>query len=114
MAADCIFCAIVAGDIPADVVAESEHTIAFRDINPKAPVHVLVVPKTHQPDAAALAVAEPAVAAELLAQTRLVAAQEGYEDYNLVFNTGADAGQTVFHAHVHLLAGVDVSKLFLA
>lgn len=114
MAADCIFCKIVTGEIPADVVAETAHTIAFRDINPKAPVHVLVVPKVHQPDAAALAEAEPAVAAELLAQTRVIATQEGYEDYNLVFNTGAAAGQTVFHAHVHLLAGVDVSKLFLA
>lgn len=114
MSADCIFCKIVAGEIPADVVAESEHTIAFRDINPKAPVHVLVVPKVHEPDAAALAAAEPAIAAELLAQTRVIATQEGHEDYNLVFNTGAKAGQTVFHAHVHLLAGVDVSKLFLA
>lgn len=114
MADDCIFCKIVAREIPAQIVAESEHTLAFRDINPKAPVHVLVVPKVHHPDAASLAAAEPAVAAELLAQTRAIATQEGHEDYNLVFNTGAGAGQTVFHAHVHLLAGVDVSKLFLA
>ena len=114
MADDCIFCKIVAREIPAEIVAETEHTLAFRDINPKAPVHVLVVPKVHQPDAAALAEAEPLVAAELLAQTRAIATQEGHSDYNLVFNTGAQAGQTVFHAHVHLLAGVDVSKLFLA
>ena len=114
MAEDCIFCKIVAREIPAEVVAESEHTLAFRDISPKAPVHVLVVPKVHHPDAASLAVAEPQVAAELLAQTRIIATQEGYEDYNLVFNTGAGAGQTVFHAHVHVLAGVDVSQLFLA
>lgn len=114
MADDCIFCKIVAREIPAEIVAESEHTLAFRDINPKAPVHVLVVPKVHHPDAASLASAEPAIAAELLAQTRIIATHEGHEDYNLVFNTGAGAGQTVFHAHVHLLAGVDVSKLFLA
>lgn len=114
MADDCIFCKIVAREIPAEVVAETEHTLAFRDINPKAPVHVLVIPKVHHADAASLASAEPAIAAELLAQTRAIATQEGHEDYNLVFNTGAGAGQTVFHAHVHLLAGVDVSKLFLA
>jgi len=114
MVADCIFCKIVAGEIPADVVAETENTIAFRDINPKAPVHVLVVPKVHESDAASLASAQPAIAAELLAQTGTIARQEGYEDYNLVFNTGANAGQTVFHAHAHVLAGVDVSRFFLA
>ncbi|MFD1859760.1 histidine triad nucleotide-binding protein [Aeromicrobium camelliae] len=114
MASDCVFCKIVAGEIPAEIVAESDQTIAFRDINPKAPVHVLVIPREHQPDIASLAAASPTVAAEMLEQSRVVARQEGYEDYNLVFNTGADAGQTVFHAHAHVLAGVDVAKLFLA
>ena len=114
MAADCVFCKIVDGQIPAEVIAESEHTIAFRDISPKAPVHVLVIPREHEPDIASLAEASPLVAAELLTQSRAIARQEGYEDYNLVFNTGANAGQTVFHAHAHVLAGVDVSKLFLA
>jgi len=114
MASDCVFCKIVDGEIPAEVIAESEHTIAFRDINPKAPVHVLVVPREHRPDAASLAEASPAVAAEVLTQTRAVARQEGYEDYNLIFNTGATAGQTVFHAHAHVLAGMDASRLFLA
>ncbi|OUZ07258.1 histidine triad nucleotide-binding protein [Aeromicrobium sp. PE09-221] len=113
MAADCVFCKIVDGEIPAEVVTESEHTIAFRDISPKAPVHVLVIPREHEPDIVSLAEASPLVAAELLAQSRVVARQEGYEDYNLVFNTGAEAGQSVFHAHAHVLAGVDVSKLFL-
>lgn len=114
MTADCVFCQIVAGDIPADVVAETDRTLAFRDISPKAPVHVLVIPKDHHRDAASLAAADPEVAAELLTQAKAVAGQEGYDDFNLIFNTGANAGQTVFHAHVHLLAGVDVAKLFLA
>ncbi|HPU12238.1 MAG TPA: HIT domain-containing protein [Aeromicrobium sp.] len=114
MADDCIFCMIIAGTIPADIVDQSENTIAFRDINPKAPIHVLVVPKVHLPDIASLATVEPAIAAELLAMTRKVAKAEGFEDYNLVFNTGAAAGQTVFHAHGHVLGGVGASKLFLA
>ncbi len=114
MAEDCIFCKIVAGEIPADIVAESENVIAFRDINPKAPVHLLVVPKVHQSDIASLAVAEPQIAAELLDLTQQVATAAGTPEYNLVFNTGANAGQTVFHAHGHVLGGVDVSKLFLA
>ena len=114
MTDNCLFCGIVAGDIPATIVAETERTVAFRDINPKAPVHVLVVPRVHQPDIASLAAAEPEATAELLAQTRAVASLEGYDDYNVIFNTGAGAGQTVFHAHAHVLAGVDASKLFLA
>lgn len=114
MATDCIFCKIVAGEIPAEKVAETDTTLAFRDINPKAPLHVLVIPKVHHPDAASLASAEPQIAAEVLSQAGVVARQEGYEDYNLVFNTGAGAGQTVFHAHVHVLGGLDASKLVLA
>ena len=114
MADDCIFCMIIAGTIPADLVDQSEDIIAFRDINPKAPVHVLVVPKVHSPDIASLSATDPQIAAELLAMTRHVAQAEGVDDYNLVFNTGAAAGQTVFHAHGHVLGGVDASKLFLA
>ncbi len=105
-APDCLFCSIVAGDLPADVVARSEHTLAFRDVNPQAPTHVLVVPTTHHPTAAALAAAQPQVAAEVLTQCQVVAEQEGYADaYRLVFNTGAEVGQSVFHAHAHVLAG---------
>ncbi len=103
--ADCLFCKIVAGDIPAEIVSETEHTLAFRDINPQAPTHVLVIPRVHQPDAASLAAAEPEAAAALLVETRRVAEAEGHESYRLVFNTGEDAGQTVFHAHAHVLAG---------
>ncbi|MER8186610.1 HIT domain-containing protein [Kitasatospora sp. NPDC094015] len=102
---DCLFCTIVAGGIPATVVRETKDTIAFRDINPQAPTHVLVIPRVHYPNAAALAAAEPAVAAELLTEAGEVAAAEGIADYRLIFNTGAGAGQTVFHAHVHVLGG---------
>lgn len=102
---DCIFCQIVAGEIPGDVVHTTERTVAFRDLNPQAPVHVLVVPKQHFPNAAALAAGDPVASAELVSTAAAVAAAEGYDDYRLVFNTGADAGQTVFHTHLHLLAG---------
>ncbi|HEX7107520.1 MAG TPA: histidine triad nucleotide-binding protein [Acidothermaceae bacterium] len=103
---DCLFCRIVAGEIPATVVRESERTLAFRDIAPQAPTHVLVVPKDHYPDVAALS-AQPALLAELVAQAHRVAADEGIGErgYRLVFNTGPDAGQTVSHAHVHILGG---------
>ncbi|MFC1409884.1 histidine triad nucleotide-binding protein [Streptacidiphilus sp. N1-12] len=111
--ADCLFCRIVAGEIPATVVRETAATLAFRDIAPQAPTHVLVVPKAHYPDAASLAEADPALAGALLAEAGRVAADEkvaesaGGTGYRLVFNTGAGAGQTVFHAHVHVLGGGD-------
>ncbi len=103
---DCLFCKIVAGEIPAEVVHTTERTVAFRDLNPQAPTHVLVVPRDHYENAAAVAAGDPAAAAELLTTAAAVATAEGYgDDYRLVFNTGADAGQTVFHTHLHLLAG---------
>jgi histidine triad (HIT) family protein len=102
---DCLFCRIVSGEIPADVVAETETVMAFRDVNPQAPLHVLVVPRAHAANAAELAAADPATAAELLTVARQVAADAGHDSYRLVSNTGAEAGQSVFHAHVHLLAG---------
>lgn len=102
---DCLFCRIVAGDVPADVVSETEHTVAFRDINPQADVHVLVVPRVHQPDVSSLAAEHPEVAAALLVETRRIAEAECGGQYRLVFNTGEDAGQTVFHAHGHVLGG---------
>lgn len=102
---DCLFCKIVAGDVPATVVRETETTVAFRDINPQAPTHVLVIPKAHYPDAASLAAAEPAIAADVLREAGEVAAQEKAESYRIVFNTGAGAGQTVFHTHAHVLGG---------
>ncbi|NJQ04809.1 histidine triad nucleotide-binding protein [Streptomyces lonarensis] len=105
--ADCLFCKIVAGDVPATVVHETETTLAFRDINPQAPTHVLVIPRAHYADAAALTDAEPTVAADVVRAAGRVAEQEGAVEsgYRIVFNTGAGAGQTVFHAHAHVLAG---------
>lgn len=104
---DCLFCQIVAGDIPAQRVLESDRTLAFRDINPQAPVHVLVVPKEHYPDAAALAGADSGLLDEVVAQAHRVAVGEGIDrdGYRLVFNTGERAGQTVAHAHAHVLGG---------
>ena len=111
--ADCLFCRIVAGEIPATVVRETGETLAFRDINPQAPTHVLVVPRAHYPDAASLADADPALAGALLAEAgrvaedEKVAVQAGGAGYRLIFNTGAGAGQSVFHAHAHVLGGGD-------
>lgn len=105
--ADCLFCKIAAGEVPATVVRESETTLAFRDINPQAPTHILVIPRAHYPDAASLAAAEPQFAADVLREAGQIAADEGVEStgYRVVFNTGSGAGQTVFHAHAHLLGG---------
>jgi histidine triad (HIT) family protein len=105
----CVFCSIVAGDIPAEIVAQSETAIAFRDLDPQAPLHVLVVPRTHVPDAPALAEREPETVAELVRIAREVCSDAGYDSHRLVFNTGAEAGQTVFHAHLHVLAGRPVT-----
>jgi len=105
--ADCLFCKIVAGDIPAERVAESGRTIAFRDINPQAPTHVLVIPKDHHPNLAALASSDGGLLAELALQAGRVAEAEGLGEggYRVVFNTGPEAGQTVFHVHAHVLGG---------
>jgi histidine triad (HIT) family protein len=105
--ADCLFCKIVSGDIPATIVRETDTTVAFRDINPQAPTHVLVIPRAHYPDAAALAAAEPGLVADLLVEAGHVAAEDKVDGtgYRVVFNTGVGAGQTVFHAHAHVLGG---------
>lgn len=104
---DCLFCRIVAGEIPATVVHETGTTLGIRDINPQAPTHVLVIPKAHHTDAAALAVADPALLGDVLRAAAEIAAAEGIAEsgYRTVFNTGAGAGQTVFHVHCHLLGG---------
>ena len=106
---DCLFCGIVAGDIPGDVVHTTERTVAFRDLNAQAPTHVLVVPKDHYANAAELAAGDPAGLAELVTTAQAVATAEGHDDYRLVFNTGAGAGQSVFHTHLHVLAGRSMS-----
>jgi len=109
--AECLFCAIVAGEIPATTVLETDRILAFRDINPQAPTHVLVSPKKHYPDAAALAAADPGLLGEMITAAYRVAAAEGVAEtgYRLVFNTGAQAGQTVWHVHAHVLGGRDLT-----
>ena len=103
---ECLFCAIASGEIPADVVHSDDRTVAFRDINPQAPVHVVVIPKEHHVDVSALTAADPALAGELLATVSQVAREEGLvSGFRVVLNTGADGGQTVFHVHAHLLGG---------
>ncbi|CAM5657312.1 MULTISPECIES: histidine triad nucleotide-binding protein [Streptomyces] len=102
---DCLFCKIVAGEIPATIVRETETTVAFRDINPQAPTHILVIPKAHYENAAELAAGAPRIAADVLAESKAVADEEKLDSYRLVFNTGSGAGQTVWHAHAHVLGG---------
>jgi histidine triad (HIT) family protein len=100
---DCLFCRIVAGEIPATVVKEGERVLAFRDVNPQAPTHVLVIPRAHHRNAADLAV-------EMSAEVAQEAGTEaGPASYRLVFNTGEQAGQSVFHVHGHVLAGRPMS-----
>ena len=101
-----IFERIIAREIPADIVYEDERVIAFRDIAPQAPVHVLVVPKTAEyPDVAALAAGDPELLAYVVATAKRLAGELADGDYRLVFNSGAGAGQTVFHVHAHVLGG---------
>lgn len=104
---DCLFCRIVAGEIPATVVHETATTLAFRDIRPAAPVHVLVIPKAHHPDVATLSRADPQLAAEVLAAATAVAEAEGVlgDGFRLLFNNGRNAGQDVFHVHAHVIGG---------
>jgi len=103
---DCLFCKIVAGEVPAEIVHESSTAIAFRDVAPVAPTHVLVIPRSHYPNAVALAEGEPETAVDLYRMAKAVVESEGLDEgYRLVFNTGALAHQTVFHAHLHVLGG---------
>lgn len=104
MTEDCLFCKIVAGDIPAAIVYEDEHSVGFNDVNPQAPTHVLLVPREHFTDLADLG-RDPQAAAGLVAGIRGFAAQAGLTDFRTVFNTGAGVGQSVFHVHAHVLAG---------
>ncbi len=104
---DCLFCKIVAGEIPADIIYEDDHVLAFRDISPQAPTHALVIPRKHiatlndlQPDDAELV-------GQMLLAAKAIAAKDGIADdgYRTVFNCNAGAGQTVFHIHLHVLGG---------
>jgi histidine triad (HIT) family protein len=104
---DCLFCRIVSGEIPADIVRATDDTIAFRDVAPQAPTHVLVIPRQHHRDITALATADSALTGRLMADVGRVAADLELAEFRLVLNTGATAGQSVFHVHAHLMAGRD-------
>jgi len=109
---DCLFCRMVAGEIPADVVHETDRVLAFRDINPQAPTHVLVIPKEHHTTVGALAAADVQLLAEVVSGAHAVAVQEGLVSdggtepgFRLVTNTGPQAGQSVHHVHFHVRGG---------
>lgn len=103
----CLFCRIVAGEIPASKVHEDDDLLAFNDINPQAPLHVLVVPKRHIATTADLGPGDDALVGRMVRAAAAIAAAQGYAErgYRTVFNCNAEAGQTVFHIHLHLLAG---------
>jgi histidine triad (HIT) family protein len=101
-----IFTRILDGDIPSEIIAETENVFAIRDIAPKAPVHLLVIPKSPDyRDVVELAAGDPDLLAEMVGLANTLAAQHADGDFRLVFNRGAGAGQTVFHVHAHVLAG---------
>jgi histidine triad (HIT) family protein len=112
---DCLFCKIIAGDIPSDKVYEDENVYAFRDINPAAPLHVLIIPKKHIATLNELDSDsnsdDSKTMGNLFVAAKKIAAREGYTEvgYRTVINCGEDAGQTVFHLHLHLLAGRHLS-----
>ncbi|MFZ0667272.1 MAG: histidine triad nucleotide-binding protein [Acidimicrobiales bacterium] len=104
---DCLFCRIVAGDIPADIVAESERSVAFRDISPQAPTHVLVVPRRHIVDASAVVASDADDIVDLLLVAQQVSESEGIAEsgYRLIMNVGKDAQNSVGHLHLHVIGG---------
>ncbi|WP_203138736.1 HIT domain-containing protein [Microbacterium sp. JZ31] len=106
MAEPSIFTRILQGDIPGEIVAETERVFAIKDISPQAPLHLLVIPKTQEyRDVAALAAGDPSLLAEMITLANDLAAEHADGDFRVLFNTGAGAGQTVFHVHAHVLAG---------
>jgi histidine triad (HIT) family protein len=102
---DCIFCNIVAGETSAEITADSQRAVAFRDLNPQAPTHILVVPREHHPNVGELAAGDPEALADVVRLAAQVAEAEELSAHRLVFNTGAEAGQSVFHCHAHVLGG---------
>jgi histidine triad (HIT) family protein len=104
-ATDCLFCRIVAGELPSEIVESTDRVIAFKDITPKAPVHVLVVPREHHGDVSALAAADPTLMAEMVEVADAVATELADGQYRMIFNNGPRAGQSVFHVHAHVLGG---------
>lgn len=111
--ADSLFLRIIDREIPAEIVHETERSIAIRDINPQAPTHVLVIPKTHYRNVADLAESDPELLAELVRVAAKIAEQEGIAEsgYRVLFNTNVEGGQTIFHVHLHLLGGRPLGAL---
>lgn len=105
---DCIFCKIIAGEIPSEKLYEDDDVLAFRDISPQAPVHFLVIPKQHIESPSDITEADEKVTGKLIRVGAQVAAEEGTGDgFRVIFNNGAKAGQVVFHLHLHILGGKD-------
>jgi histidine triad (HIT) family protein len=104
---DCLFCKVVSGDVPASIVRENAELVAFKDINPQAPLHALIIPRRHIPSLNDLGEADDALVGRMLRLAASIAADAGYAErgYRTVFNCNRDAGQSVFHIHLHLLAG---------
>jgi histidine triad (HIT) family protein len=102
---DCLFCKIIKKEIPAKVAYEDERVLAFHDINPQAPVHLLIIPKKHIAMIADLEEADIAVSGALIHAAKKIARETGCADYRLIFNNGRGVGQSVFHIHLHLMAG---------
>ncbi len=105
MAEDCLFCKIIQGDIPADKLYEDDDVLVFRDIAPVAPLHFLVIPKKHIHGPSAVAEEDEQLIGKMMRVGNQIAQQEGIEQFRLVFNNGAEAGQTVFHIHMHVIGG---------
>lgn len=102
MSETCIFCKIVRGEFGTELLAETDHTVAFRDISPRAPIHILVVPKAHHANVAELAFADPDALVDLVQVGSKLAREHSTGSFRLSFNTGEEAGQSVFHAHGHI------------
>lgn len=106
---DCLFCKIAGKELDSDVVGESDLVVAFRDVNPAAPTHVLLIPKDHIVSARELKGEHGGVVAEIFEMAARIASDEGLDDYRIVTNVGPGAGQSVFHLHLHLLGGRSLS-----
>ena len=104
---ECLFCKIIAGQIPGAIVYQDDTLVAFKDINPQAPLHVLIVPRQHISTLNALQAVDDGLVGEMVRRAAALAADAGYAErgYRTVFNCNAEAGQTVFHIHLHVLAG---------
>jgi histidine triad (HIT) family protein len=102
---ECIFCKIIEGEIPAEIIYRDENVVAFNDLNPQAPTHVLIIPTVHAKNVAEISALSPIIIAAMHRAGDEIATAAGLTGYRSVFNTGAEAGQSVFHAHLHLLGG---------